>query len=205
MNAVPHQTFFNLPLEKKQRLIAAIEAEFANTSLASASISNIIKAAEIPRGSFYQYFDDKEDAFFFVLNEHMKKISNTFIHFLKMNEGDIFLTLQEFYRGIISDEENFPFYKNAFLDMTYKIENAFAKMISNDHLNENYREIMPLIDKSKLNFNNEKELFHIMQIIGAITSRNVIQTFAQKLSVDQSLDNYITELKLLKQGFIKHS
>ncbi|MFK4998922.1 TetR/AcrR family transcriptional regulator [Bacillus sp. N9] len=32
-------------------------------------MANIVKEAGIPRGSFYQYFEDKEDAFFYLLNE----------------------------------------------------------------------------------------------------------------------------------------
>ena len=34
-----------------------------------ALISNIIRDAGIPRGSFYQYFEDIDDAYYYVINE----------------------------------------------------------------------------------------------------------------------------------------
>ena len=61
---MPKQTFFNLPEGKRKTLMNAAEKEFARVPLAKASISNIIKDANIPRGSFYQYFENKEDLYF---------------------------------------------------------------------------------------------------------------------------------------------
>ena len=58
---MPTSTFFNLPPEKRERLLAAARAEFARVSLAGASVNRIIRQAGIPRGSFYMYFADKEE------------------------------------------------------------------------------------------------------------------------------------------------
>ena len=54
-------TFYNLPEEKRRRITAAIISEFSETSDEKVSINRIIHRAEISRGSFYQYFDDKVD------------------------------------------------------------------------------------------------------------------------------------------------
>ena len=58
---VPTATFFRLPEEKRGRLIDACWAELAQVRFTDVSINRIITAAHIPRGSFYQYFDDKDD------------------------------------------------------------------------------------------------------------------------------------------------
>ena len=65
---MPTQTFFRLPEEKRERLTAAAWEEFTRVSLAEASINRIVHSAQIPRGSFYQYFADKEDLFFYLLD-----------------------------------------------------------------------------------------------------------------------------------------
>jgi AcrR family transcriptional regulator len=57
---MPKPTFFNLSTDKKENLIQAARREFSRAPLHEALISNIVKSAEISRGSFYQYFDDKE-------------------------------------------------------------------------------------------------------------------------------------------------
>ena len=55
------QTFYNLPEDKKKRIVDAIVKEFAESPTEKVSINRIIKVADISRGSFYQYFDDKVD------------------------------------------------------------------------------------------------------------------------------------------------
>lgn len=64
---MPTQTFFNLPPPKRDKLLRAAIAEFARRPYGEVSINRIIQAAEIPRGSFYQYFADKSDLFRHVL------------------------------------------------------------------------------------------------------------------------------------------
>lgn len=62
---MPTQTFFHLPEEKQQRLLEAARVEFSRVPLNEASIAQIVKLAGISRGSFYQYFEDKEDLYFY--------------------------------------------------------------------------------------------------------------------------------------------
>ena len=65
---MPKETFFNLDPSKQQRIIQASVDEFAQYTFEEAKLSRIIKAAGIPRGSFYQYFEDKEDLFEHLFN-----------------------------------------------------------------------------------------------------------------------------------------
>lgn len=64
---MPTTTFFNLPPPKREKLLRAAVAEFARKPCGEVSINRVIRAAEIPRGSFYQYFADKTDLFQYVL------------------------------------------------------------------------------------------------------------------------------------------
>ncbi len=68
------QTFTNLSMEKQNRILGAAMKEFSRAPLKDASVANIIKDAGIPRGSFYQYFNDLEDIFYYVLEVHSKEI-----------------------------------------------------------------------------------------------------------------------------------
>jgi len=66
---VPKTTFNNLPKEKQQKIFDAAVEEFSTKTFSNASINQIIKNAEIPRGSFYQYFNDKEDIYLYMISE----------------------------------------------------------------------------------------------------------------------------------------
>ena len=72
---MPTGTFFRLPEEKRMRLVESAWEEFTHISYADVSINKIIQAAGIPRGSFYQYFDGKEDLFFYLLDDVRNHLS----------------------------------------------------------------------------------------------------------------------------------
>ncbi len=60
---MPKETFNNLPIEKQNVIFNACIKEFSTYPFSQASINQIIKNAGISRGSFYQYFEDKWDAY----------------------------------------------------------------------------------------------------------------------------------------------
>lgn len=70
---MPKETFFNISEDKQQRVIEAALDEFADHSFNEAKLSRIIKASKIPRGSFYQYFEDKFDIYQYLFDLMGKK------------------------------------------------------------------------------------------------------------------------------------
>lgn len=70
---MPKDTFYNLSEEKKQKIYAAAVKEFSTQRFSEASINQIVKTAEIPRGSFYQYFEGKEDVYLYMFEQMGKE------------------------------------------------------------------------------------------------------------------------------------
>ena len=68
---MPRQTFLNLPEAKRARLMDALKAEFAARPYARASVDRVTAAAGVSKGSFYQYFQDKRDAYTHLVGELM--------------------------------------------------------------------------------------------------------------------------------------
>lgn len=64
---MPKQTFLNLPEEKRKVIINAAIEEFAEYGLENASTNRIVANSGISKGSFYQYFEDKQDVFMYLL------------------------------------------------------------------------------------------------------------------------------------------
>ena len=60
---MPKSTFFNLNKDKQERIMDAILTEMSIHTFEHININNIIRDAHIPRGSFYQYFENKDDMF----------------------------------------------------------------------------------------------------------------------------------------------
>lgn len=64
---MPKNTFHKLKAEKKDRFIQVALEEFASKNYENASINHIVSKAKIAKGSFYQYFEDKKDLFFYLM------------------------------------------------------------------------------------------------------------------------------------------
>ncbi len=203
---MPKPTFFNLPKEKQTVLIKAAKKEFSRVQLYEASISNIIKDAGIARGSFYQYFEDKEDAFFYLLEEHSKENKQKFIEMLKETDGQIFDTFTYMFQSMIDNfniEENHNFFKNAFLYMNHKVENAFTQESNKEKFKQFFAQMSDLTDSKILNISANEEVFHVWQILMAITMRNLIQHYVRNLTKQEAINNFTTELALIKKGLYK--
>lgn len=64
---MPKSTFFNLSDEKRSAIEAAAILEFRDHPFAGTSINRIVELSGISKGSFYQYFDDKQDLYFHIM------------------------------------------------------------------------------------------------------------------------------------------
>lgn len=65
---MPKDTFFNLTEDKRSSIISAAIEEFSEASYNTASINQICRKSNIPKGSFYQYFTDKLDLYVYIMS-----------------------------------------------------------------------------------------------------------------------------------------
>ena len=64
---MPKETLLNLAAGKRSLIIEVAIREFADNPYDVASISNIVREAGIAKGSFYQYFEDKQDLYRYLI------------------------------------------------------------------------------------------------------------------------------------------
>lgn len=205
---MPKQTFFNLPENKRALLIEAAEKEFTRVPLFEASIANIIKTANIARGSFYQYFEDKEDLYFYLLDQKLKQSKLYFIDLLKKHNGDFIEAMMEMYYYIlvlIPDEEERNFLRNAMLYTTHRVESSFSSMFDTTFENENFKEVLELIDTQRLNIQENEELLHIFKIVSAIAFHNFIEKTIKGLTDDEAMETFTVSIDLIKKGIYRQS
>jgi TetR/AcrR family transcriptional regulator len=108
---MPKATFLNLNPQKRRRIFDAAVQEFAAKRFSEASINQIIKAAGIPRGSFYQYFEDKEDLYLYMMAEIGREKMALFSQMEALNpEADFFDTCLYSFRQIIAWSKARPDY-----------------------------------------------------------------------------------------------
>ncbi len=195
------QTFLNLPEDKRNMVVSALKKEFSRVPLKDALVSNIIIDAKIPRGSFYQYFNDIEDAFYYIIGEYSKDIKRKLLEHLEKNKGDIILSYRELYLyilNVIDNPDDKEYFENIFLNMNYEIEKMFTPNF-NDGLNL----ILNHVDISKLNISSKFGLGYILDIIESIMMTNIIQSYKRNLSKEKNKEIFERELALVCAGILK--
>ena len=160
---MPKSTFYNLNIEKREKIEKAIRNEFGKKSFSKASISNIIEEANIPRGSFYQYFEDKEDAIKYVISNFIEMEKRQMKKILEENNGDIFETAIGIYQYIVdknSDDQEIILCKNILQTMKDENINVFEEI----RLEKNNTNSKSLINTTNLNVKNDEDIKYIMKI-----------------------------------------
>ena len=76
---MPTSTFFALPAERRERLVREAIVEFSERAYAEASLSQIAQRSRIPKGSFYQYFEDKLDLYRWLLTDEVPRHKRAFL------------------------------------------------------------------------------------------------------------------------------
>lgn len=200
---MPKETFLKLSKEKQQKVINAAKKEFARVPIENVSIKNIVEEADIARGSFYQYFESKEDLLIYILKENSEKLNIKLKNEVSKTNGDIFKLyiflydsmLEEFTGNLDQD-----LFKQIFINLKSSDENIFdiVKNIKPQNIIDYYEQI----DKTNLKIENYDDLTVVCDMLNAITRRAVIKNFKNK-SKEECKAMFLKEIEYLKHGIEK--
>lgn len=200
---MPSQTFYNLPKEKQDKLIKSAILEFERVPFNEASINNIIECANISRGSFYMYFNDKDDLFKYLLKFHKEKFENAFKKILIDNKGD----LKETYINLFSEiydyihiNSNYNFFKNVFVSINTKNQGYIVPNKTNCVWLD---EIINLVDKKSLNISQKDEFYDIFDILMHIMGPTIIQSLSSDISKTDLISKYEKKINLVFNGIYR--
>lgn len=94
---MPSERFCRLSAVKKQIIRQAAVREFARVPFEKVSINRIIQTADISRGSFYTYFEDKKDLLRWLFEDSTKNFENRCRASLEQTGGDYFAMLEDLF------------------------------------------------------------------------------------------------------------
>lgn len=201
-------TFYHLPQEKKSRIINAIKKELSEYSGEKISINRIVKEANISRGSFYQYFDDKLDIIDLIIADLAEQITEFAKNSLNNNDGNIFDVTVELYDKIIDiinckNEKNFS--KNLFLSLRAN-QDLFADFMRYRFPANDFETTLKTIADSYinpvyLNCTTKDEIIYIISILNTITKNSIMSIFVLQNDAEKEREIFLKKLELLKNGF----
>lgn len=203
---MPTTTFFNLPEEKREKLIRAIKNEFSRVPFDKVSINKIVREAEIPRGSFYQYFTDKTDMLEFILSDYKDRILRHIKDCLRANSGDIFgmfYDMLEFTIDFTMKEKDNHFCKNLFSDIKVN-KDTYLKVPRNAAETAAIKELQPYIDFNLFDLRDPDDFDHMLGILSSVCRDATVEVFLNIAECEEIKQKYKNRLDLLKRGFLKN-
>lgn len=187
---MPKATFYNLDEEKKQNITNVLISEFSQKPYSEVNVKTIVERLGIARGSFYQYFNNLEDSYFYILDNKTYDIHILFMTTLKNNKGDVSKSLEEFGNDIaeiIFRKEVYKLYKNRYL---YWDESLNANW---EHTHKDFKNAF----NEALNMGvDEEKIFFFRAVVHSLIERN----YREKWDRETFLEKYRIHIEWIKGG-----
>lgn len=200
------QTFYNLPEQKRQRVINAVIDEFADTENDKVSINRIVQKANISRGSFYQYFDDKLDLVEVLIKSYIDMGIDDIRRAVATSNGDLFYTFECMFDEIAAfsnDERHKKVLKNL-------ISNVRANnTLVSDYIIKRYKGIESLVDitdefsRKDFRFKSDEDMTLLQQILISVLKNEIYNYYVFDTDLEESKARYLRKLYIIKQGALK--
>lgn len=199
---MPKDTFFHLDDDKRKKIMKAAKEEFTQNELHKSRVSNIIKKAGIPRGSFYQYFEDLTDLYYYVINDSFDSLEEMGKKYSEFTD-DVFeyalLSFMYDYEGFVHDKRH-QFMRNVVKSISN--DKRYIKNFVNRRID--YVEyVLSHMDLSNVKLKNHEDLIRMYQLVQDV-KRNVIQkAIIENKTKEEAYDDFKWHLDILKHGLIK--
>lgn len=202
---MPSQTFNNLSEEKKQRIFKAIYFELERVPFPEMSINKIIKNADIPRGSFYQYFENKDDAFDYFVKESSERVKEKVLKRITSVHGDVFELSETVFDEIVNIGLNDEFMKALRNIVPY----------ANIHMLQPLSEYIENLDREKrleafsslgignLDVKSEEEVMDIIGIIECLFQSALPSIYLGKDDMEELKLKFRRRLAVVKKATMK--
>lgn len=196
-------TFYNLPEEKRQRVIDAIVVEFSNTEDEKVSINRIIKRANISRGSFYQYFDDKVDLVEVLLKSFVDRVLVGTRKAFAASEGDIFQTFAALLDIIVAsgdDPVRYVVLKRLMRNLRVNNDLISEYMCTRFHGIDEFKDCCRQFNRSRLRFQTDEDLDLMAQMLTGLLKNALFNFYVAEADYEQVKQTYLKKIEILKQG-----
>lgn len=197
---MPTATFYRLPEEKRQRLIEASWSELTQARFSEVSINQIIAAARIPRGSFYQYFEDKEDLVRYLLEDMREYFVSLLRGILVEAKGDLFALPLIAYDRFMCRQGNTDPMLELFIKVLKLNQGMDIQTFMGGPLEFLPDPLWELVDPARLRRNDREYADHIFHLSCAVLAFAVAETLCRPDQRTRSREMLELRMDVLRYG-----
>lgn len=207
---MPTERFHRLPEAKRQAIREAALKEFARVPFDKTSINQIIRNADISRGSFYTYFEDKQDVVEFLLRDTFEQMKEVCKKELDDNGGDYFAMVERMFEYFVGELHRNP-------DMVTVARNIFSNKENNELVGVEQwprpdcvglpdspaRWMYENMDISRFRFETMEELFPLIVLAMSSLAVALKQYYEYPDQLENIREMFLKSLDILKYGAYK--
>lgn len=202
---MPSDAFFRLPDVKREHLIQVLQEEIERAGYEGFSIPNVLRRSGISRGSFYQYFQNKDEIFLYLTSCYYQDILQYTVRLLEENGGDFFDAMEQSYRyavRMLLYKESSTYRRNLFCN-THVFELLWKPEKRSEGLFVYLDKVRSIVDRSRLNVESAEEFNLLYGIVQSSAMKGLINIFLTRQTEEEVLADFLSRLALLKKKFEK--
>lgn len=195
------ERFRNLPEEKKQRIIAAARDELSRVPYDEVSINRIVKEAGIARGSFYEYFADKDDMIEYLMGDYCRRMERMFGAMFQAGCLDIFDAAREAVACTVEfsrEEGREALCRNLFSCMRMNRRFSFEQMMDTERALVTTG--LPHIDRERFRDASDEAVSLLLDTLVVLARNTIARIFTDPENREQYLAQLDRRLVIIKHG-----
>lgn len=203
MSQIPRKTYHNLSKLKKSKLFESGFKEFSTYNYYNASINRIVNNASIPKGSFYQYFHDKDEFYWYIINQVLDEQISKYDKLLDGANGNFIKAEEHLFFHFAVLLENYKYrnlIRNVFDSSYYDVTNS---LISSGGVD--YDMIYGLVSQKRAKIvkkMSKEEFIIVFGMMRNILNNSIITLISKDLSTKDAIHFYQTQVNFLLKGIL---
>lgn len=200
---MPHQTFNNLSKQKQSRIFQSGFKEFSMNNYYNASINRIVNDAQIPKGSFYQYFIDKDDFYWYIINRVLDEQVAKYDKLLEGSNGNFIKAEEHLFFHFAVLLENYKYrnlIRNVFDSSYYDVTNSLISAGGVD-----YDMIYGLISRKRAKIikkMSKEDFIIVFGMMRNILNNSIITLISKDLKTEEAIHFYQSQVNFLLKGIL---
>lgn len=203
---MPKPTYFNLSPDKRDRIFNAGVLEFSYHDFFDASVNTIVRMANISKGSFYQYFEDKTDFYWYIVMSVIIGHIGEYEETLRKNKGDLFLTENQLFQKLLNLFDDVKYknlvknvYKTSYMEVVSRISAKGSVLYINMY------DILMSYGFKGYNIKSKEDFLIVFGMLRNISNNTILTMISDNLTKTQTKKLYQDQLDVFGQGILKRS
>lgn len=207
---MPAKLFFKLDDDKQRKIVNAGISEFSTFGFSNSSTNRIVKQSGISKGSLFKYFSNKEDLFFYLLDNVTTELCNDLEKSAAGFSRDLFQRVMEYstaeFFWYLQNPEKYGFIMMSFTQTEAEIYSKVMERYGKKEQDIYYR-LLKAVDTDHFRGKRETTIDILKWFLKGFNEDFIKKTHVRRHELERIKSDYeenlLMHMEILKNGLYK--